>query len=54
MKLPPIVRRIAKRVVRAAPILRRHVLTSTDYRVLSGKELSSDIALMAGDTIDVP
>jgi len=23
-------------------------------RVLSGKELSSDIALMAGDTIDVP
>src|ERR1700692_2124072 len=38
MKLPPIVRRIAKRVVRAAPILRRHVLTSTDYRVLGGLE----------------
>ena len=38
MKLPRIVRRIGKRVVDATPILRRHILASTDYRVLSGIE----------------
>jgi SAM-dependent methyltransferase len=38
MKLPRIVRQIGKRVVKAAPVLRRHILTSTDYRVLSGIE----------------
>ena len=32
MKLPRIVRQIGKRVVKATPILRRHILTSTDYR----------------------
>jgi SAM-dependent methyltransferase len=36
MKLPRLVRRIGKRVVNAAPILRRHILTSTDYKVLGG------------------
>ena len=36
MKLPRIVRQIGKRVVQATPILRRHILTSTDYQVLSG------------------
>ena len=36
MKLPRIVRQIGKRVVKATPILRRHILTSTDYRVLGG------------------
>jgi SAM-dependent methyltransferase len=38
MKLPRIVRQIGKRVVKATPILRRHILASTDYRVLSGVE----------------
>jgi SAM-dependent methyltransferase len=38
MKLPRIIRQIGKRVVRATPILRRHILTSTDYRVLGGIE----------------
>src|SRR5882672_11058023 len=38
MKLPRIVRQIGKRVVQATPILRRHILTSTDYHVLSGIE----------------
>jgi SAM-dependent methyltransferase len=38
MKLTRIARQIGKRVVNAAPILRRHILTSTDYRVLSGIE----------------
>jgi ubiquinone/menaquinone biosynthesis C-methylase UbiE len=36
MKLPRIVRQVGKRVVKAAPILRRHILTSSDYRVLDG------------------
>jgi SAM-dependent methyltransferase len=38
MKLPRIVRQIGKRVVQATPILRRHILTSTDYRVLGGSD----------------
>jgi len=38
MRLPRIVRQIGKRVVQATPILRRHILTSTDYKVLSGSE----------------
>jgi SAM-dependent methyltransferase len=38
MKLPTIVRHIGKRVVKATPMLRRHILASTDYRVLSGME----------------
>jgi SAM-dependent methyltransferase len=38
MKLPRIVRQIGKRVVQATPILRRHILTSTDYKVLGGVE----------------
>lgn len=36
MKLPRLVRQIGKRVVQATPILRRHILTSTDYSVLDG------------------
>jgi SAM-dependent methyltransferase len=38
MKLPRIVRQIGKRVVMATPILRRHILTSSDYKVLGGAE----------------
>jgi len=38
VKLPRIVRQIGKRVVQATPILRRHILTSTDYQVLNGIE----------------
>jgi SAM-dependent methyltransferase len=38
MKLPRIVRQIGKRVVKATPILRRHVLASSDYRVLGSQE----------------
>ncbi|MCK1640780.1 class I SAM-dependent methyltransferase [Bradyrhizobium sp. 157] len=36
MKLPRLVRQIGKRVVKTTPILRRHILTSTDYKVLDG------------------
>ena len=37
MKLPRLVKQIGKRVVQAMPILRRHILTSTDYELLSGE-----------------
>lgn len=38
MKLPRLVKQIGKRVVKATPILRRHILTSTDYKVLNGAD----------------
>jgi SAM-dependent methyltransferase len=38
MRLPSIVRKVGKRVVKASPVLRRHLMTSTDYRVLDGVE----------------
>lgn len=38
MKLPGIVRQIGKRIVKASPILRRHIMSSSDHRVLDGKE----------------
>jgi SAM-dependent methyltransferase len=38
MKLPRIVKQIGKRVVRASPILRRHIMSSSDHRVLGGAE----------------
>jgi SAM-dependent methyltransferase len=44
MKLPRLVRQIGKRVVKAAPILRRHILTSTDYKVLGGVEEARNAA----------
>jgi SAM-dependent methyltransferase len=44
MKLPRVVRQIGKRVVKAVPILRRHILTSTDYRLLSGIDEVRDAA----------
>src|SRR6266567_1393749 len=44
MKLPRIVRQIGKRVVKAAPILRRHILASTDYHVLSGADEARNVA----------
>ncbi|MFZ2159407.1 MAG: class I SAM-dependent methyltransferase [Bradyrhizobium sp.] len=36
MKLPRIIRKVAKTVVRSVPVLRRQILFSTDYRVLGG------------------
>jgi SAM-dependent methyltransferase len=38
MKLPRIVRQIGKRLVKASPILRRHIMSSSDHRVLGGVE----------------
>jgi SAM-dependent methyltransferase len=48
MRLPRLVRQIGKRVVRATPILRRHILTSTDYRVLSGLEEARAVSASSG------
>jgi len=48
MKLPRFVRQIGKRVVKATPILRRHILTSTDYKVLSGLEEARNAAASSG------
>jgi SAM-dependent methyltransferase len=48
MKLPRIVRQVGKRLVGATPILRRHVLSSTDYRVLSGLEEARAVAASSG------
>ena len=48
MKLPRIVRQIGKRVVKATPILRRHILTSTDYRVLGGIDEARRAAASSG------
>lgn len=49
MKLPRILRQIAKRIVKASPALRRQLLYSTDYRVLSGvDEAKSAVASSSG------
>src|SRR6266446_3192844 len=48
MKLPRIVRTVGKRLVNATPILRRHILFSTDYRVLSGPEEARSMTASSG------
>jgi SAM-dependent methyltransferase len=48
MRLYPILRRIAKRVVEATPIVRRHVLPSSDYRVLGSQEEARGISASLG------
>jgi SAM-dependent methyltransferase len=44
MKLPRTIRQLGKRVVKATPILRRHILTSTDYRVLGSVDEARAVA----------
>jgi ubiquinone/menaquinone biosynthesis C-methylase UbiE len=48
MKLPRLVRQIGKRVVMATPFLRRYILTSTDYRVLSGLQEARAVTASSG------
>lgn len=36
MKPPRLIKQIAKRVIKATPFLRRHIMSSSDHRVLSG------------------
>lgn len=48
MKLPRIIRKIAKAVIRSTPALRRQILYSTDYRVLDGVEEAQRAATTSG------
>ena len=48
MKLPRIVRKIAGRIIKATPILRRQILFSTDYRVLAGADEARSVAASSG------
>ncbi|MDP1866482.1 MAG: class I SAM-dependent methyltransferase [Bradyrhizobium sp.] len=56
MKLPRIVRKVAKAVIQSTPILRRQILFSTDYRVLGGVDEAQTAAAssdgwLAGRTV---
>jgi ubiquinone/menaquinone biosynthesis C-methylase UbiE len=44
MRLSSLLRKIGKRVVKAVPVVRRHILASTDYRLLSGLEEARGLA----------
>ncbi len=48
MKLPGIVRQIAGSLIKSTPILRRHILFSTDYLVLSGVDEARKVAASSG------
>lgn len=48
MKLPPFVRQIGKRIVKATPMLRRRFMYSSDYRLLSGPEEARVVAASSG------
>ncbi len=49
MKLPRIIRQIGKRAIKSTPFLRRHIMSSSDHRVLGGiEEALSLTALSAG------
>jgi SAM-dependent methyltransferase len=48
MKLPRIIRQIGKRIVMATPVLRRHILASTDYRVLGGVDEARRMTASSG------
>jgi ubiquinone/menaquinone biosynthesis C-methylase UbiE len=48
MKLPKIVRQIGKRVVKASPILRRHIMSSSDHRVLGGRQEAERVTAESG------
>lgn len=48
MKLPRIIRKIAGSVIKSTPILRRQILFSTDYRVLSGADEARSATASSG------
>ena len=49
MKPPRLIKQIAKRVIKATPFLRRHIMSSSDHRMLSGvDEARSSAALSDG------
>ncbi len=48
MKLPRLVREIGKHIVKATPVLRRRLMYSSDYRMLSGPEEARAVAASSG------
>src|SRR3954470_15900330 len=48
MKLSPLVRQLGKRLARATPILRRHIFSSIDYRVLGGLQEARELSVSSG------
>jgi len=48
MALRRIIRQVAKHIVKTVPVLRRQILTSTDYRVLSGVEEARSLTSSSG------
>ena len=48
MKVPRLVRQIGKRLVSATPVLRRHIMASTDYQVLGGADEARVAAATSG------
>lgn len=48
MKLPPLVRQIGKRIVKATPMLRRRFMYSSDYRLLGGPDEARAVAASSG------
>jgi hypothetical protein len=48
MNVRHLVRQIGKRLVKATPVLRRHILPSSDYRVLGGIEEARVAASSSG------
>ena len=48
MKLPRVIRQIGKRIVKATPIVRRHILASSDYRVLGSQQEARSVTATSG------
>jgi SAM-dependent methyltransferase len=48
MKIPRAARSLVKRLIQSAPVLRRHILHSTDYQVLSGPDQARQMAASSG------
>ena len=48
MRIPRIPREIAKRIIKAIPVLRRQLLYSTDYRILGGVDEAKGAAASSG------
>lgn len=44
MRIPLLVRQIGKKIVKASPLLRRHIMSSSDHRVLSGIDEARHLA----------
>jgi SAM-dependent methyltransferase len=48
MEPPRLIKQIAKRVIKATPLLRRHIMSSSDHRLLSGVDEARRVAESSG------